>query len=349
MKKSFFELMDNYEPEDAPEEYNISAENVKEIVMRKIDNHESKAKIRISRKAIAVMAAVATVTAVGIGAAAYTLGRSSNTAHKFFETYNAVSKADNGDLYASSRVLDVEDIKNIDANIHEENTVIESNGSTIELTGSMYDDQSALLFFTLTAPEGTVIDSDSGYEFADSMFDFEGSGCGAIGGYTEFSDDVPGDNVINFTYDLQYDGDGDRYAAKSIKGIHFQDLAVWNKMAWYGDEPKDVVVEGEWYVPLNLTEKVQEIELLDGPVEVSYQTNTGTRTDIIDSLIISTLGIKTTETIDCNYRYYYENTLKVVMKDGSEAEINDSRFGTPVDLTQVDYVEVCGQKFELDS
>ena len=161
MKKSFFEFMDNYDTEISPEKYDISEKKVKKLVMNKIHPKSGFRESRMRKRNFAIAAAVSVVSVTGAAVAAYEM-TVEDSAVNFFES--------GAGLLSQPQSLSKTDLETIKNNLKERNILIGSQGTTIKLTGSMLDENVIYLFCRLTAPEGTVLGNNSGYEFEKMYF-----------------------------------------------------------------------------------------------------------------------------------------------------------------------------------
>lgn len=79
---------------------------------------------------------------------------------------------------------------------------ITKGGWTMTLTDCVMDEYNLYIGFELTAPEGTVLDWEDGYQFDE--WDLTYLGIGASGGIKQLEDDDPTDNSIRFIRDAAF-------------------------------------------------------------------------------------------------------------------------------------------------
>lgn len=322
MKKDYFKIMKNYNPEITS--FSVSSKNIKEKAMSKIN--KPKRKFQFTRKFSPVIAAAAVCITAGVGVLAYELS-TLDRAVLFYEEHPYVpqSLSDN-DKEVMNDILNEETIK------------VESNGATMELTSSMYDENKMLLFFKFTAPENVILDQDR-YDFGDWMFHHNSDSYGSASGGMYFNDTDKTDNITYFTYEIECSG----FKAQDFTDIHFENLCLvsTDKKTFAGE----TVVEGEWSVPLKLSTPSEFIYLLDAPIEVCNAE----RNYKIDDIKISSLSISITG------NYWLENVnMSIIMKDGSTVDrliegsgnseensfTNILTFEKPIDLSQVKSIKL---------
>ena len=199
MKKSFYEFMDNYEPNNFTEQNEVSVESVKRRVMDKITVDKRRRKYKLTKKTFAAVAAVCIAAVTGVAVTAYEIG--------VFDL--AVNFFSNNISSESSQLLTENDYEAIRNNLKAEHIVTESEGATVELTGSMHDENVVYLFCTMTLPEGTVLPDD----FGELAFDVQSTDYYSLQEYDEydlgtasscltvnFADyNMPGSNTVDFT------------------------------------------------------------------------------------------------------------------------------------------------------
>ena len=327
MKKDFFEIMKNYNPDI--KSFSVSSENIKEKAMQKIGKSEEKKKFDFRRVFTSIPAIVAVGLMVGTGVIAYELS-TLDRAVQFYEEHP----------YAS-QTINEKDKEVLTDLLKAETTIVESNGATMELTGSMYDENKMLLFFKFTAPENIVLDQEQ-YTFDDWMFHHNSDSTGGAGGGLYFNDTNMTDNITYFTYEIDCDG----FKAQEFTDIHFEDLCLLaspDKKTFAGD----TVFEGEWLMPLNLSTPSESVHLLDESIKI-YNPERYYR---VYDIKISSLTLW----IDASYEITNVD-ISVIMKDGSiinevmgggggsagseNGFSNVYSFGKPIDLSQVKSIKL---------
>lgn len=81
---------------------------------------------------------------------------------------------------------------------------ITKNGWTMTLTDCVADEYNLYVGVDLTAPEGTILDWEDGYHFADWDCRIWGLDPGGGGGYEQIADDDPTDNTLCFIFRYTY-------------------------------------------------------------------------------------------------------------------------------------------------
>lgn len=320
MKKDFFEIMKNYNPEI--KSFSVSSENIKEKTMSKIN--KPKRKFQFTRKFSPVIAVTLACITAGVGVLAYELS-TLDRAVQFYEEHP----------YAS-QTIDEKDKEVLTDLLKAETTIVESNGATMELTGSMYDENKMLLFFKFTAPENIVLDQEQ-YTFDDWLFHHDSELYGAASGGMYFNDTDKTDNITYFTYEIECLG----FKAEDFTDIHFKNLCLDTNKATAGE----TVFEGEWLIPLNMSTPSESVYLLDEPVKI-YNPERYYR---VDNIKISSLTLS----IKASYWIYNVN-MSIVMKDGSTVNniiacgggsdengyTNILSFEKPIDLSNVKSIKL---------
>ena len=288
MKKDFFEIMKNYNPDI--KSFSVSSENIKEKAMQKIGKSEEKKKFDFRRVFTSIPAIVAVGLMVGTGVIAYELS-TLDRAENFFENYNGTDEEfDENDRVALNSVF------------KPEITFAESNGTTIELTGNIYDENIAYFFFTLTAPEGTVLDEENyGFELFEINHDHP-SAYGSAGAVIQFDDTDLTDNITYFSIKLH------------SNGLVVQDFFEFKLGNMYSLNKRysldDYVLKGEWAIPLKSDVYAESIEVLNEP----FRLYTDTRYYRIDNIKISPISILVYGSFDMSAA---DIKLALIMKDGS--------------------------------
>lgn len=365
MKKSYFEFMDNFDADTCPEKYSVSKKSVKKRVMEKIGAGVQRRESGFRKRAFA-MAAVISVTAfAGIAAAAYETGVLQKAVN-FFEKDPV--------FIDEQQVLSQSDLEVIKNNLREEKIIIDSNGTLVELTGSMHDENVIYFFCRLTAPDGTVLDQNSSYEFEEVCFENPGSlGTGrscSMSLSVNFSEDEnPNDNVLDFACVVQCDGE---VRTDELNGIILRNLRISYDESISDSDGEGVktckVIKGHWGIPVALGHKATMTELVEEPVEVNIPERfesadkkpseedilgTGRTYSLkLKSVLISPLSMEVA-IISGGDVWNSSLNLKVntelVMKDGT-SEICDVYnafefkgthtiyFRKPIDISNIDYI-----------
>lgn len=81
---------------------------------------------------------------------------------------------------------------------------ITKNGWTVTLTDSVMDRYNIYVGVEIRAPEGTVLDAESGYHFAEWDFGIPTMEIGSAGGFEKVHDEDPTDNIIQFILRSSY-------------------------------------------------------------------------------------------------------------------------------------------------
>ncbi len=301
MKKDFFEIMKNYNPDI--KSFSVSSENIKEKAMQKIGKSEEKKKFDFRRVFTSIPAIVAVGLMVGTGVIAYELS-TLDRAENFFENYNGTDEEfDENDRVALNSVF------------KPEITFAESNGTTIELTGNIYDENVAYFFFTLTAPEGTVLDEESYFFETFDLSRNTNSAFGGTGAHYEFNDDNLTDNITYFTISMHSNG----YSIQDYYEITLGAMYSWGEKA----EDGDLILEGNWTIPLKSDVYAESIEVLDEP----FRLYTDTRYYRIDNIKISPISILVYASFETSYD---DVNVSLIMKDGSVYDAIDFGHGGAV-------------------
>lgn len=368
MKKSYFEFMDNLETDIYPEKYTISEKSVKKRVMEKIGAGVQRRESEFRKKAFA-MAAVISVTAfAGIAAAAYETG-------VFRKAVNFFGK--DSAFVDEKQSLSQSDIDIIQNNLREENIIIDSGGTTVELTGSMHDENVIYFFCRLTAPEGTVLDQNNSYEFEEICFENPGSlgtgrRCSMSLSVNFAKDENPHDNMLDFACIVQCDGE---VRTDELNGIILRNLRISSDEEGVKSHE---VIKGHWGIPVALGHKATMTELVEEPLEVNIPERfesvdkKPSEEDILDtgrtyslklkSVLISPLsmeiGITSGGDVWDSSLNLKVNT-ELVMKDGT-SEICDVYnafefkgthtvyFRKPVDISNIDYIVIGDAVIDLN-
>lgn len=364
MKKTFYNLMDRYESESLPD-YEVSAKNVKKIVMEKTGLNtkaENTQKYHLTKKAVAAVAAVSVAAVTGISVAAYSTGVL-EIASNFFEK--------NAFFYEEEKIdLNENDLEVIKNNLREEHITAESNGATIELTGSMYDENVIYYFCTMTLPEGTKIPADSSLDFeivSTERSSFLGKSFGLSLGSYFMEDENPYDNKIDFACYISVTGEID---TSSIKNIFFENLNSTSGEIVNGVNGSHYryssVVKGQWFIPIKYKCEKTMTEVLDKPVKTFIQTinDDGIHNhDIqLQSIKISPLSMeiqidglnKETPFMSMSELSTLESEVTLVMKNSTEETkaighgihgitsipTEFLTFEKPIDVSQIDYIKI---------
>jgi len=326
MKKDYFKIMKNYNPEVTS--FSVSSKNIKEKAMSKIN--KPKRQLQFTRRFSPVIAAAAVCITAGVGVLAYELS-TLDRAENFFENYNVAEETfDENDRTALNNVF------------KPEITLAESNGTTIELTGNIYDENVAYFFFTLTAPEGTVLDEESySFELYDLKHEKISAYGGGAGSTYEFNDDNLTDNITYFTVSMHCNG----YQIQDFSEITFGDMYSWGEKA----DVDDLIIEGTWTIPITPDVYAESIELIDEP----FNFYTNTRYYRIDNIKISPISILVYGSFDMSTE---DVNISLIMKDGSVYDNIDFghggavtfsgqyttsyALGKPIDLSQVKSIKL---------
>ncbi|MGN0614565.1 MAG: hypothetical protein ACI4JB_11800 [Porcipelethomonas sp.] len=283
MKKDFFELMKNYDPERNAE-INLSPDRIKEKSLKKINAKPQRRKIHFTKKFAVIAAAAAVFLTAGFTVLAYEFGVF-DKAVSFFENKNA---ADTVNLNETDRNI-------INENLKENSIIVESNETTIQLTGSMYDENMAYFFFKLTAPEGTVLDSET-YDFKENTIVYDKKHYGGAGWCLVFDDDDLTDNITYFTLKMNCNG----FSVQDCYEINLSNLYVYSY--FQSDNPADdkIILRGQWTIPLETGEPVEAIELCKEPSTVKL----GNKSADISGMMLSPLSL----TLTSSNELYLGNT-----------------------------------------
>lgn len=358
MKKSYFEFMDNLETDACPEKYCVSEKSVKKRVMEKIGAGVQHRESGFRKKAFAIAAAISVTAFAGIAAAAFETGVFQKAVNFFGKDPFFVDE---------QQVLSQSDLDVIENNLREENIIINSDGTLVELTGSMHDENVIYFFCRLTATEGTVFDQNSSYEFEEICFENPGSlrtgrSCSMNLSVNFAEDENPYDNMLDFACIVQCDGE---VRTDELNGIILRNL----KISSDGKGTNSCkVIKGHWGIPVALGHKATMTELVEEPLEVNIPERfesvdkKPSEEDILDtgrtyslklkSVLISPLsmeiGITSGGDVWDSSLNLKVNT-ELVMKDGT-SEICDVYnafefkgthtiyFSKPVDISNIDYI-----------
>lgn len=353
MKKDFFSIMKNYDPERATN-INISPDRIKEKSLKKISLQQTR-KIHFSKKFAIIAAAAAVSITACFTALAYEFDVF-DKAISFFENKNTAYDVN----------LDEADRNIISENLKESSIGIESEGTTIQLTGSMYDENMAYFFFKLTAPEGTVFGSET-YDFKENTIIYDEKIHGGAGWYLVFDDDNLTDNITYFTLQLSCNG----FSIQDFREINLGDLYITH------ENPADekVILEGQWTIPLETGEPAKAIEICKEPSIVHYKDKTAEISSLKLSPLCFTfissneLWIENPYKGDMNYTVIAGDqkadiNVYLKMKDGSiyyninmsgggnvaggEDCIFSYHFDKPIDIDNVESVVIGDHEFKVE-
>lgn len=363
MKKSFYEFMDNYEPDNVTEQNDISVKSVKKKVMDKIAVSKQGNVHKFTKKTFTAFAAVCVAAVTGIAVTAYETG-------VFDKAVNFFSK---NNFYGSLQELSENDYEAIRNNLKEEHIITESEGAAVELTGSMHDENVVYLFCTMTLPEGTVLpDNCDNLSFEVMNTDYYSAlkeGVNAAVGLTVFFADynTPGSNTVDFTCVVEINGD---LRTDGISGFLIEDLVNLSDETLSSINgprlKRSSIQKGKWLLPIKSETEGKSIELLNEPVRTELMSDNSGSTDYCkveyESLKISPLSIKlSARTLNNeNIRFVpstLENNLTIVMNDGTEKIcFNEGRIGgifgssdfynemstfeTPINVSEIDHVKI---------
>jgi len=323
MKKDFFEIMKNYDPEI--KSFSVSSKNIKEKTMSKINVPQKRFKFakRFSFVPIVITACITTV----VGVTAYELS-TLDRAVQFYEEHPH-----------ASQTINTEDKEVLNDLLKAETAIVESNGATMELTGSMYDENKMLLFFKLTAPENTILNQE--YCFWDDMFHHNSDSTGGASGKTYFNDTNKTDNITYFTYEIDCNG----FKAQEFTDIHFENLclAITDKHRNIRIGPP--VVEGEWLMPLNLSTPSESVHLLDESIKIYNPERYYRVYDIkISSLTLSIEASYELSNVDISVIMKDGSIINEVMGEGGGSSENGFSniysFGKPINLSEVKSIKL---------
>lgn len=338
MKKDFFEIMKNYNPDS--ENIHARHDKIKEKTMSKINTEKPKRNIKFSKKFIGIAAAAAIAVTTGGVVLANELGLVDSAA-KFFENNRfSISHFDD-----HSQEINKTDIEIISESLNPESVSAMSNGYTLELTGSMYDENVVFLFYKLTAPENVILDEDEYFLTYNKVNIKENQNEMYLCGDGKCYDDNKTDNIIYFVDKYNLFG----YDVSEFESIVYDEIRFTNEEYWEHDfresEFDNLVVEGPWEIPLSLKKPVKSLELFN------KETNNS------DNIRYS--GFNTVKLSPISL-YVEHETLnitraKLIMNDGSVIEMNENNtdicgafaFNKPVDLEKVKAVEINGAIFEV--
>lgn len=354
MKKDFFSIMKNYDPE-RDIKINLSSDRIKEKTLKKISLQQTR-KIHFSKK-FAIIAAAAAVSITACSTALAYEFDVFDKAISFFENKNAVFDVN----------LDETDRNIISENLKENSISVESKGTTIQLTGSMYDENMAYFFFKLTAPEGTVLGNEI-YDFKENTIVLdEHYHQGGAGWQLVFDDDNLTDNITYFTLQLGCNG----VSVQDFKEINLSDLYIPH------ENPADekVILEGQWTIPLETGEPTKAIELCKEPSMVRYEDKSAEISSLklsplcITFISSNELWIENPYKGDMNYTVIAGDqkadiNIYLKMKDGSIcSDINMNgggnadggedyifvyHFDKPIDIDNVESVVICDHEFKVE-
>ncbi|MBP3673347.1 MAG: DUF4179 domain-containing protein [Oscillospiraceae bacterium] len=350
MKRKVSDLLDDIQVTDVEIEYSapLSSRRIEELTMNKITNQERKHRHIGFRLlvAAAVIAALALTTV-----AAYNYGG-------WFQNFFAAKNDD----YLSEGQLTV-----LEESIVEINQSVTEGGYTLALESVFGDGTNTYLKFSLTAPEGTVLNND--YYYFDMMYgdipqeeSSEGEISSTSMGFDIIEDDNLTDNIVPMLLRVQ----GSHINMKDPDSpwkLVFMNLTTRVNLGT-PDEGKEIIAEGKWTFEFTLPADaavLEELNLLTEPVTIQAQTYLESST-VPDKTVEVSMTSFTLRSLSASCTYEYSEGLKVdpvnvVLKDGtvitaqfSSASMDPStatvqhtfRFETPVSLDQVDYVEFPG-------
>ncbi len=339
MKKDFFEIMKNYNSEKKGELPRIN--KIKEKTMSKINTEKPKRNIRFSKKFIGIVAAAAIAVTTGGVVLANELGLV-DSAVMFFENNRfSISR-----FYDGSQNIEKTDIEIISESLNPERVSTMSNGYTLELTGSMYDENVVFLFYKLTAPENVILDEDEYYLNCNKVNIKNTQSELALCSGTEYYDDNKTDNIIYFVDKYLLCG----YNISNFESIEYNEIRFVNEEYWEHDFRKgefdNLVVEGQWNITIDLKKPVCSLELFNKETNNSDNIRySGFNTVKLSPISLypehETLNIK---------------RANILMKDGSVIELDENNtenlndvfaFSKPIELEKVKAVEINGAIFEV--
>lgn len=360
MKKSFYDFMNDYEPESTDlKECDVNIDSVKKKVMNKAGILTAKKEYHITKRAFAVLAAVSITATAGIAAAAYETGILSKAVN-FFENHT---------YSESSQILNENDFTVINSNLKEENTAMESNGASVELIGSMHDENVIYLFCRMTLPESVTLEENESYTFNQIVFerpDITGKN-GFQGIEVYFADDeIPDDNILDFTCIVEVGGDID---IDELNGIILRDLRISSNETISGiNGPRlktKSVLNGHWYIPLEYKSEAPVKELINEPLNIKITNDSGSVDSItLNSLTVSSLSMKIVAAADngCELPSSFQEYTSIIMKDGTSYDVYSPisiignpkentemiMFGKPIDVSQINYIKIDDTKIKVE-
>lgn len=140
---------------------------------------------------------------------------------------------------------------------------ITKDGWTMTLTDCVADEYNLYMGVELTAPEGTVLDREDGYHFADFDYRIWGLDPGGGGGYKQIADDDPTDNSIRFIFRYTYSmRENQRLDGRRIT-LRFGELyhnTRWNEQAHGFDKSFDCKESWSFTSRLSLSDDTILIE-----------------------------------------------------------------------------------------
>ena len=141
---------------------------------------------------------------------------------------------------------------------------VTKNGWTMTLTDCVADDYNLYVGFTLTAPEGTVLDAEHGYQFetwrSPRIVSLK---LGGSSHYTLLEDEDPADNVLHFILWSSYlMEEGQRLSGRTAE-LTFGGLyhpTVWNEEAGVWDRTYDCEATWDFRITLSGPDHVIRLE-----------------------------------------------------------------------------------------
>lgn len=161
---------------------------------------------------------------------------------------------------------------------------ITQNGWTMTLTDCVADDYSVYVGVELTAPEGTVLDWETGYHF--DYYDIpafqEAEGAGSSAGYQQVEDDDPSDNTIRFLLQATYlwNADLDNHRMK----LSFGDLYHIDRSSGEGTIIYDCKENWSFSTTLSLSDSIVRLK-------PNIPVNTLEAEAVITSVTVSPIGV----------------------------------------------------------
>jgi len=134
---------------------------------------------------------------------------------------------------------------------------ISKGGWNMTLTDCVWDNYNLRVGITLTAPEGTVLNAESGYSFGEWCGPwFTTLNVGGAGHYTQEEDNDPADNTLKFILWNSYSPDGGQSLAGQTAELTLGDLyhrTQWNEQKKQWEREYDC--QESWYFQIQLPEK----------------------------------------------------------------------------------------------
>lgn len=361
MNKPIFDLLDAYEddsvePADAAP---LSSARIKELTMNKIADKTNKRTLR--RAPLHILAAAAAAAALVFSAVAANVWGAGDFMKDMFAAWNEepLTATQVEILNSMGHVFDGSDAYSVT-----------SNGATITPISAMADEDSCYLHLRVEAPEGTVLpDLDWDNEIY-ALYGLETGGLGVSWDvFTPISyicetlpDDDPTDNVKDIVLTIYSDGYDDikfndgKPKELSIKGLWLQSRCD-NEFGWAFTE----IFRGDFLLDIGAHFESQ-VAAIDCGGALWSDPETG-EINYLDTMKLSPLGLKFEFRSNVNVEPYLApipGDTRIVMKDGSQLLIehhdrvslpltimqaNTQAYGfyrmfeTPLDLSQVDYVQ----------